>query len=291
MPVSGKRRSRRPLFATVALAYLLLMTFGGCADRFLLFPSRHPIDAGRAEARSVEVDGRKIEVWTARSPACFGREPEGFVLEFCGNATRAEHIAQFVADRWRDQPVEVWVMNYPGFGGSEGRATLKSIPPAALATYDALRQVAGDRPIFLAGNSMGATPALYVASRRPVAGMILQNTPALRRIILRRHGWWNLWLFAVPVALQVPDELEVLGTAPRVTAPAVFMIADHDGLVPPAYQRLVVNAYAGPKKVIRLADVGHNSPVPATADAELSRELDWLWQNRKNLAPATAPAR
>src|SRR5688572_11082200 len=135
------------------IACLLLVGLGvGCADSFLLHPSRAPADAGRAAPLMIEVDGRKVEVFTARSPAALDREPEAFVLEFCGNATRAEHITQFVADRWKDHPVEVWVMNYPGFGKSEGAAKLAAIPRAAMATYDALKLRAGERPIFLAGN-------------------------------------------------------------------------------------------------------------------------------------------
>jgi len=38
-----------------------------------------------------------------------------------------------------------------------------------MATYDALRKQAGIRPIFLTGNSLGSTPALYVATQRPCA--------------------------------------------------------------------------------------------------------------------------
>jgi hypothetical protein len=274
------------------IASLLLVGLGvGCADSFLLHPSRAPADAGRARPVMIDVDGRKVEVFTARSPAAMGREPEGFVLEFCGNATRAEHIAQFVADRWRDHPVEVWVMNYPGFGKSEGAARLASIPRAALATYDALKRRAGERPIFLAGNSMGATPALYVASKRPCAGLILQNVPPLRRLIVARHGWWNLWLVAVPVALQVPVELNALDTAPRVTAPAVLIIGERDTLVPPAYQRLVVGAYAGPAHVIAVPEIGHFHALPQDVERELSNAIDRLWESGRTEATSQPAGR
>src|SRR5687768_18594461 len=88
--------------AAVFAVCLLLVSIGiGCADRLLLYPSREPADAGRATPVMVNVDGRQVEVFTARSPAAAGREPEGFVLEFCGNATRAEHIAQFVRSEER----------------------------------------------------------------------------------------------------------------------------------------------------------------------------------------------
>jgi len=274
------RRRRRTVLLGLLLAYAALMTFGGCADRLLLFPSRQPIDAGRAQRHTIEHGERRLEIWTARSRAAADREPEAFVLEFCGNATRAEDITQYVADRWSRFPVEVWVMNYPGYGGSEGGAKLSLIAAAAMRTYDELAERANGRPIFLAGNSLGTVPALYVAARRSSAGLVLQNPPPLRRLILARHGWWNLWLLAGPVALQVPGELNSLANAPRVTSPAVFLLAEQDEVVPLKYQKLVADAYTGSKRLIPLSGAGHNDSVTGDADAQLQSELDWLWERR-----------
>ncbi len=168
-------------------------------------------------------------------------------------------------------------MNYPGYGGSAGAAKLSSIPRAALATYDELRHLAGERPIFLEANSLGTSVALYVASERRVAGLILQNPPPLRRLILQRQGWWNLWLLAGPFALHVPRELNAPDTAPHVHAPAVFMLADRDETVPPYYHDIVVNAYAGPKTIIHMPRAGHNDSITGEADVQLHREIDRLW--------------
>ena len=276
------RRRRIVLRAALIVVplYALVVTFGGCANRMLLHPSRHAIDAGDAVRLTVPHSDRAIEIWSARSPALAqGAEPRAFVLEFCGNATRAEEIAQFVAQRWQKHPVEVWVMNYPGFGGSEGRAELRTIAPSAMATYDALARRASGRPIFVEANSMGTVPALHVAAARPaVAGLVLQNPPPLRRLILGRYGWWNLWLAAGPIALQVPRELDSLATARRIRAPAIFLVSGRDALVPPKYQQLVIDAYAGPKQVIRMRDMTHWQPVSGDAEQRLADEIDRLWE-------------
>jgi pimeloyl-ACP methyl ester carboxylesterase len=275
------RRRRFLLRAGLILLplYALVVTFGGCANRMLLHPSRHAIDAGDAVRLTVPHNGRAIEIWSARSSALArDAEPRAYVLEFCGNATRAEEIAQFVAQRWQKHPVEVWVMNYPGFGGSEGRAELKTIAPSATATYDELARRAGGRPIFVEANSMGTVPALHVAANRPVAGLVLQNPPPLRRLILQRYGWWNLWLAAGPIALQVPGDLDSLASARGVQAPAVFLVGERDSLVPPTYQQLVIDAYAGPKQVIHMRDTTHWQPVTGQAEAQLADEIDRLWE-------------
>jgi len=264
---------------TLLVLYGLVIVFGGCADTLILHPPQGRIDAGRAQRTVVTSQGRDVEVWVARSPSVpASGEVEAYVLEFCGNATRAEQIAQYVADRWRRFPVEVWVMNYPGYGGSAGRPRLADIPPAALATYDALRERAGgDKPVFLCGNSLGTTSALHVAANRPAAGLILQNPPPLRRLLLGNYGWWNLWLLAGPIALQVPAALNATDTAPRAAAPAVFVTATSDEVVPPKYQRLVHDAHKGEKRLIVMNGARHGSSATGDAERELQDGMDWLW--------------
>jgi hypothetical protein len=276
-----RRKRLRWTLATLAILYLLALTFGGCADRLVLHPSTHPIDAGRAQVRTVDLHGSKIEVCTARSPAIGWAGPQAYVLEFCGNATRAEQITQYVADRWKNYPVEVWVMNYPGYGKSEGGAHFALIPPAALATYDALAKVADGKRIFVNGNSLGTTPALYVAAHRNVAGLMIQSPPPLQKLIVGRYGWWNLWLIAGPVSMQIPQELNSLKNAPNVMAPAVFLTPDHDTLVPPSYQQLIIDAYAGAKRVIVMKGASHWDSVTGDANTQLLAGIDWLWNGGK----------
>ena len=61
-------------------------------------------------------------------------------------------------------------MNYPGSGGSTGPPRLDRLCPSAEQTCDALRKVAGGRPVFVQANSLGTAVALCLATRRPIAG-------------------------------------------------------------------------------------------------------------------------
>ena len=81
---------------------LLLHVTNGCADNLILHPSTAPASAGGAEPRIIHKDGADIEAFIAQSPGAKQTgEAKLFDLEFCGNATRAEHIAQYIADRWQ----------------------------------------------------------------------------------------------------------------------------------------------------------------------------------------------
>src|SRR5947207_11239159 len=95
-------------------------------------------------------------------------------------------------------------------------------------------------------------------------------------MILRRFGWWNLWLLAGPVALQIPEDLNSIRNAKAIRAPAIFLLAEKDEVVAPRYHRLVVDAYAGEKRVISLRGAYHNDPIQGMALADLYNALDWL---------------
>jgi pimeloyl-ACP methyl ester carboxylesterase len=255
------------------------MFFGHVPDHLILFPTRAPINAGSADRKTVPFQNGELEVWIAKSRRAQQQgRADIFILRFYGNADRADRWAAAEADMWNDRAVEIWGMNYPGFGGSTGPARLSRIAPAALAAFDELKHYADDRPIVPFGTSIGATAALHVAASRSalVAGLILQNPPPLREMVLRRFGWWNLWLLAGPVALQIPKDLDSIANAKAIRAPAIFLLAEKDEVVPPRYHRLVADAYAGEKRLIQLPGAYHNDPIASTALANLNNALDWL---------------
>lgn len=296
-----RRRFRRIAYVTLSL-YLFFLGLAGLryTDRLILYPSRTTLNvAGTSRLAVPRPDGGRLEIWTARSPgAAASSRPDAYVLVFTGNAARAELTAEFFAQDWGDRSVEIWAVNYPGYGGSSGDARLKAIPPAALAAYDALRAHAGeDAAILVEARSIGTTAALCVAANRRVAGCLLHNPPPLKRLLMKRFGWWNLDLLGGPIALTIPPELDAERTAAKVTAPAVFLIAGADAVVPADYQERVVNAYAGEKRVVRLAGADHVARASGNALAEYESAMDWIllkanaWSVAKRQAGSMSPSK
>jgi uncharacterized protein len=257
-----KRPARIALIS--GILYLLAIFFGHLPDHLILFPSTAPIDAGTAVRKSLPFQNGELEIWTAKSQRA-GRDglPDVYVLRFYGNADRAEHWVAAEAEAWNGRAVEIWGMNYPGFGGSTGPARLDRVGPAALAAFDALQKSAAGRPIVVFGASLGTTAALDVAAHRPVAGLVLHNPPAIRAMILRQFGWWNLWLLAGPLSLQIPRDLDSVVNAKATQAPAIFLLSEKDEVVAPRFQRLVEQAYAGKKRIISLKE--HVTTLPSQA--------------------------
>jgi pimeloyl-ACP methyl ester carboxylesterase len=269
-------RKSRAILAIIAV-YLVLIFFAHLPDHLILFPTTAPIDASGAVRKTLPFQNGELEVWMAVSHRAQQKgSPDMYVLRFYGNADRAERWVAAEAEAWNDRAVEIWGMNYPGFGGSTGPARLSRIGPAAVTAFDELKRHAAERPIVLFGASLGATAALHVAAHRPVAGLILHNPPPLRQMILRQFGWWNLWLLAGPLSLEIPRDLDSIANSKAIHAPAIFLLAEKDEVVAPRYHWLVVDAYAGEKRVITLRDAYHNTPIEGAGLADLYRALDWL---------------
>jgi alpha-beta hydrolase superfamily lysophospholipase len=262
------------------------MFFAHLPDHLILFPTTAPIDPGSAIRKMLPFERGELEIWTAQSQRAWRQgHADIFILRFYGNADRADRWAAAETDMWNDRAIEIWGVNYPGFGGSTGPARLERIGPAAVAAFDELKRYAGERPIIVYGASIGATAALHVAAKRPVGGLILHNPPPLREMILRQFGWWNLWLLAGPVALRIPPDLDSIRNAKASRAPAIFLLADNDEIVSPRFHRLVVDAYVGERRLIALPGAYHNDPIQGAALTDLNDALGWLLEENLRQRP------
>ena len=261
------------------------MIFAQLADRFVLCPSRQAIHVPHKVRRLVASEGKQVEVWIERSTGGVSAEeipptgPAVFVLKFNGTGGRAERATLHPLEVWQGLAGEVWSVNPPGYGGSEGRATLQSLAAAARAVFEELLAQAGNRPIIVTGNSLGTATALHVAAHfsgaANLAGLLLRNPPPLRELIRGRYGWRTLGL-AHGVARHIPQELDSVTNAARIRVPCVIHSAGRDQIVPPRYQRLVIDAYAGPKRVVTVADGDHVFTLSPDEAEEYVQALQWL---------------
>lgn len=279
----------RRLAIVVTVISTLMFCCGCLRDELILHPSNDAISPdGAQEMKFARRDGETTDAFVARSPGCRFLEPQAYVLDFTGNGTRAEETAGVLAQRWQNRPVEAIAVNYPGYGGSTGPASMTAIPPMALDAFDSVNALAAGKPVIVSGHSLGCTAALYVAANRPVAGLILQNPPPLRQLIVQEWGWWNLWLASVPIAMAIPAELDSIANARKCREPAVLISSLHDHHVPTIYHKMVYDVYAGPNFWLSL-DGDHDFPPDRSPDFPIA--LDWLWKqlHLRPPPPSTSP--
>jgi pimeloyl-ACP methyl ester carboxylesterase len=264
----------------IAAIVAAAVTMGGCtANQLILYPSNFAAGSTALSMLIPRPGGKgDLQVLSLRTEGCGVHRPAAFVLVFGGNQDRAEWTVASAAEAWRPFPVEIVALNYPGYGQSTGPATLDAIAASARELFDAVRERDGRRPIFVQGNSLGAAVALSLAAERPVAGMVLQNPPPLRQLLLWWFGPMNLWIITGRAAADVPAALDTSRTAPRCHCPSVFVIAGGDLLAPPWFQWSIVTAYGGPRKIVALPWAPHNAPVEGDKLDELRGQIGWMWE-------------
>ena len=123
-------RRRLVVYGGLYLFVAILMIFGGCADKLILFPQTGELSSIGNERRVLKLEETDLEIWTARPTD--RSEPQAFLLSFNGNADRAESSVIAESQFWSKHPIAVWSVTYPGSGGSAGPATLSRLAPAGL---------------------------------------------------------------------------------------------------------------------------------------------------------------
>lgn len=251
------------------------------ADKFVLRPTRHPIPVAGKSRRLIEVRGDRVEIWTHRNGAHATDEADLFVLKFPGTGGRAERGTDHPVDYWPDLKAELWTVNPPGYGCSSGRARLTKLAPVADAAYRALADVAEGRPIVVTGNSLGTASALHTSANNGVAGVVLRNVIPLKQLIAGHHGRRSLWVGAWLLSRVIPPQLDGISNAARSTAPCVFVMSGRDRTIPPPYQQLVIDAYAGPHQVMRLPEADHADFFTEREKLLYGEHLTWLREQFK----------
>jgi len=255
---------------------------GWVTDRIILEPTRHEIPVPDVGRELLPYANGHLEVWVHRFGPCTeggsAREPEFYVLKFPGTASRAENSVALVENCWPESCIEVWAVNPPGYGGSTGQASLGNITAMASRALEELKEVAKDKPVLVAGGSLGSVSALYLAANYPVDGVVVQNPPALREVIQAHDRWRHFSWATRVVARQVPEVLDSIKNARNVRVPGIFSVAGKDRIVPAPYQQQIIDAYAGPKRVGFRPEADHDTPLSGDDLQELRLLATWLRQ-------------
>src|SRR5437773_9013386 len=266
------------ILISLGLAYLVLLLLAWRFQDRLAFPAPRaslpdPKRVGVENGEKVELvsgDGTKLVGWYlkavegggGRSKAghddgastAFHRPPptSPALLWFYGNGETVAAIWPIVRE-FQPPGTALLVVDYPGYGGSGGRATEPALYAAAEAGYTMLATRPGVDPhrIFVYGRSLGSAVAIYTAAHRPVAGLILES-PFTSAAAMAKHHYRLVPRFLLHLSL------DNLTTVKLVHCPILLFHGDADRLVPGAMGMAVAAAAPGPVEVVLLHGSGHN---------------------------------
>lgn len=246
------------------------------ANRLILEDSRDPIDPEQRRRETIELPTGLMEAWVFDSNKARNGAPNLFALKFPGAGGRAERGGSHPCEVLSPNDHQVWTINPPGYGGSEGTASVKNMPHVSSGSWKAIAESAGDAPTIVCSSSLGGVYAMYVAAEFPVAGVFMRNPPPLHQMIRGRYSWWNFGLLTGKVVDQIPSEMDVIANAKKATAPLFMVTCDDDRIVPPKYQQMICDAYGGPITKFEIAGGRHHTPVPEEQAQDYCRAIaEW----------------
>ena len=230
------------LIGTLLLLYLgfgLLLFF---AQRSILYYPTPVIEHGyEQEVFTTEVDLRVIVLNPGSDQA---------VLYFGGNADSMALNAPELSFALPE--LTIYLVNYRGYGGSDGAPTETAFYSDALFLFDELsqRHVA----TYVVGRSLGSGVATYVAAEREVGKLVL-ITP-FDSVVSIAGGHYPIY----PANLMVRDRHDSISRADRIQSETLVLIAEHDRVIPRVHSERLAEALSHVSPNVHvLDDVDHNT--------------------------------
>ncbi|HYL55785.1 MAG TPA: alpha/beta hydrolase [Gemmatimonadales bacterium] len=254
----------------LGLSYAILALLAWKFQERLAFPApRAPVPdpqrVGVTNGQVVELvsaDGTRLVGWylapklAGVGEARGGRgrlgEASPALLWFYGNGENVAAIWPIVRE-FQPPGMAVLVVDYPGYGGSGGKATEAGLYAAADAAYALLaaRPDIDPHRIYVYGRSLGSVAATYTATQHSVAGLILES-PFTNARGMARH------LYALLPRFTLTLRLDNLANVKRIHCPILVFHGDADRLVPTAMGLAVAAAAPQPAEVVLIHGAGHN---------------------------------
>jgi len=239
----------RIVLGVVLVVPLLMWSF---QESLLFFP--RPLESRPAPRPNLEdltlvaADGTKLRGWLVRGSGM--RAP--LVIYFGGNAEEVSWLAG-VASQFAGW--SLLLVNYRGYGESEGKPGEKKLFQDAIAIYDyaKLRPDVNPERVVAMGRSLGSGVAVHLAAHRSLRGAVLVSPYDSIAEVGKRHYPF------LPVSLMLRHRFDSLALAPRIDVPLLCLVATEDRIIPAAHSRVLFEAWRGAKTWREVPRSDHDS--------------------------------
>ena len=183
------------------------------------------------------------------------------VLFFHGNAGNISHRLEKL-EILRDLGVDTFIIDYRGYGRSQGNPNEDGTYRDARAAYEYLTQARNREPRLLVvyGESLGSAVAAEVASKVEVGGLILEEAFTSVADVGQK-----MFPF-LPVRWIVRNKYDTLSKMPHIHAPLLILHSRDDEFFDMRHAQRLLAAANEPKQLIELRG-GHNDAFLVSAEA------------------------
>ncbi len=272
-PEAGLWRSFIRVLQLLFIAYLLVVLAALIFQRRLIyFPTKVPaevIESVAAEHGFAPWKNPSGQLIGWKMPA--GGAPAGSVLIVHGNAGCAlsrDYLARPIHDA---ADVDVFVLEYPGYGARPGAPGKSSFVAAAEAAFHLLST---SSPRYVVSESIGAGVAGELARNHPaeIAGLALFAPYASLAAVAQKQ------MPFLPAYLLLFDRFDPADCLKSYHGPVKMIIAGADEIIGAASGRRLFDGYAGPKDLQLIPGAHHNEV--AEQSPAWWREVFAFWHGR-----------
>jgi hypothetical protein len=220
--------------------------------------------------REVGVPGLAPGVHNVRVPVASGvavggkiyaaRRGAPVILYFHGNGEIASDYDS-VAEAYTRMGLSLFVVDYRGYGTSDGAPTATALIADAWVCFEKAREILAERKVeagdlYVMGRSLGSAAALEIASRAPdqIAGLIIESGFAYTFALIERIGFLQL-----ADAFENKDGFGNLDKIAKIKLRTLFIHGERDWLIPISDAEALYDACAATDKtLLRVPGAGHN---------------------------------
>ncbi|MCZ6724442.1 MAG: alpha/beta hydrolase [Gammaproteobacteria bacterium] len=204
------------IISALALFYLLGVAFLYFLQRNLLFYPVPVVDGIAQETISFNNDAISLHGWVLNQ----GKQKA--LVYFGGNAEDITDNILLFEELFENYTV--YLINYRGYGKSQGTPSEAALFSDAIAIYDQIM----DRhdSISLMGRSLGSGVAVYLASKRDIDQLFLLTPYDSIAEVAKTHYPY------FPISYLIKDRFESIAYAAQLKASILILAAEFDRVVP-----------------------------------------------------------
>ncbi len=240
------------LLSIVALYVLVVVAAAVFQRRLIYYPTvltsalaeRAAADAGLVAWRN---SAGELIGWTL--PSTQPRTANVLIVHGnAGSATDRDYFARPIHDA---AAVDVYILEYPGYGARAGQPSMISVLAAA---DEAFALLPASEPVYIVGESLGSGVATHLAStqRNRVAGLALfmpyDNLASVAQSAMP----------FLPASLVLRERFTPDKWLAHYRGPIKVVLAGNDRVIPSRFGQRLYDGYVGPKDLLVVPGAGHN---------------------------------
>ncbi len=204
----------------------------------------------RSELIITTPQGIRLHGWLLKNSPATSTPP--LIIYFGGNAEEASEMVSYFGhlNSW-----SLLLINYRGYGLSEGNPSEQNLFSDAITIFDTIsqRRDIDTNCIVVMGRSLGSGVAVYLTAHRPVKGVILVSPyDSMTRVTQRIFPY-------VPVTLLLKHPFNSIVLAPAIKTPMLALVAQQDTLISPEHSYQLAKQWGGYHEVKLIPNTGHNN--------------------------------